>query len=87
MARGRAVRSSATGGATRRSASAGVRAQARECGRAGGAAWAWAGEAAAGPRRSAEAGQRGAGLGWLRLAGQKRGARPTRVKPDFFKLI
>ena len=35
VARGRAVRSSATGGATRRSASAGVRAQARECRRAG----------------------------------------------------
>ena len=38
----------------------------------GGAAWAWAGEAAAGPRRSAEAGQRGAareGLCWAGLRG------------------
>ena len=31
--------------------------RARECGRAGGAAWAWAGEAAAGARRGAKAGR------------------------------
>ena len=66
-AHGRAVRSPATGGATRRSASAGVRTQARECGRAGGAAWAWAGEVVAGLGRSAAG------------AKARRGGRPGRL--------
>ena len=37
--------------------------QARECGRAGGAAWAWAGEAAAGARRGAKAGRAASAAG------------------------
>jgi len=54
----------------------------------GGAAWAWAGEAAAGPRRSAEAGQRGAAragalLGRLAGLGRKRGGGPRRRKTLF----
>ena len=37
--------------------------QARECGRAGGTAWAWAGEAAAGARRGAKAGRAASAAG------------------------